>query len=106
MKLSRTDLFWGVALVIVGSGFGGEALGLWNFELFFNGWWTFFIIVPCLVNLFESGVKRSNTIGVTIGVLLLLSSWNIIPEDLAVPILLIVIGAVLIFIRPWIDEEE
>ena len=106
MKLSRTDLFWGVALVIVGSGFGGEALGFWNFELFFYGWWTFFIIIPCLVNLFESGVKRSNTIGVTIGVLLLLSSWNIIPEDLVVPILLIVIGAVLIFIRPWIDEEE
>ena len=106
MKLSRTDLFWGVALVIVGSGVGGEALGLWNFELFFNGWWTFFIIVPCLVNIFESGIKRSNTIGVTIGVLLLLSSWNIIPEDLVVPILLIVIGAVLIFIRPWIDEEK
>lgn len=106
MKLSRTDLFWGVALVIVGSGFGGEALGFWNFELFFNGWWTFFIIVPCLVNIFESGIKRSNTIGVTVGLLLLLSSWNIIPEDLVVPILLIVIGAVLIFIRPWIDEEK
>ena len=81
MKLSRIDLFWGVALVIVGIGFGGEALGLWNFELFFNGWWTLFIIVPSLLNLFESGMKRSNTIGVTIGVLLLLSSWHVIADD-------------------------
>ena len=106
MKLSGIDLFWGVALVIVGIGFGGEALGLWNFELFFNGWWTLFIIVPSLLNLFESGMKRSNTIGVTIGVLLLLSSWHVIADDLVMPILLIVIGGVLIFIRPWIGNGD
>ena len=87
MKLSRIDLFWGVALVIVGIGFGGEALGLWNFELFFNGWWTLFIIVPSLLNLFESGMKRSNTIGVTIGVLLLLSSWHVIADDLVLSLI-------------------
>lgn len=106
MKLSRTDLFWGVLLVVVGIGFGGEALGLWNFELFFYGWWTLFIIVPCLVNMFESGIKRSNTIGLTIGSLLLLSGWNVLPEDLIVPILLVVIGIVLIFIRPWSDRSD
>ena len=85
MKLSRTDLFWGIALIVIGIGFGGEALGLWNFEVFFNGWWTLFIIVPCLTNMFESGIKRSNTIGLTIGSLLLLSSWNVVPEELVVP---------------------
>lgn len=106
MKLSRTDLFWGIALIVIGIGFGGEALGLWNFEVFFNGWWTLFIIVPCLINMFESGIKRSNTIGLTIGSLLLLSSWNVIPEELVVPLLLVVIGGVLIFIRPWSDRND
>ena len=106
MKLSRTDLFWGIALIVIGIGFGGEALGLWNFEVFFNGWWTLFIIVPCLTSMFESGVKRSNTIGLTIGSLLLLSSWNVIPEELVVPLLLVIIGCVLIFIRPWSDRND
>ena len=106
MKLSRTDLFWGIALIVIGIGVGGEALGLWNFEVFFNGWWTLFIIVPCLTNMFESGVKRSNTIGLTIGSLLLLSSWNVVPEELVVPLLLVVIGGVLIFIRPWSDRND
>ena len=106
MKLSRTDLFWGIALIVIGIGFGGEALGLWNFEVFFNGWWTLFIIVPCLTKMFESGIKRSNTIGLTIGSLLLLSSWNVVPEELVVPLLLVVIGGVLIFIRPWSDRND
>lgn len=106
MKLSRTDLFWGIALVIIGIGFGGEALELWNFEVFFSGWWTLFIIVPCLISLVESGVKRSNTIGLSIGGLLLLSSWHVIAEDLIVPLLLVIIGVILIFIRPRSVEGE
>lgn len=100
MNLSRVDLFWGVTLIVIGIGFLGECLGFWKFEIFFYGWWTLFIIIPCLVNMFESGIKRSNTIGVTVGGLLLLSSWQIIKEDLVVPILLVVIGMTLLFIRP------
>lgn len=56
--------------------------------------------------MFESGIKRSNTIGLTIGSLLLLSSWNVVPEELVVPLLLVVIGGVLIFIRPWSDRND
>ncbi|MDE5977286.1 MAG: hypothetical protein K2G70_02310 [Turicibacter sp.] len=104
MKISRTDLFWGVFLLIVGIGFLGEALNLWDFNLFFGGWWTLFIIVPCLVNMYESGLKRSNVIGVTVGILLLLSALQVLAEALVVPIFLVVIGLVLIFIRPRIDK--
>ena len=94
MNLSRVDLFWGVTLIVIGIGFLGECLGFWKFEIFFYGWWTLFIIIPCLVNMFESGI------GVTVGGLLLLSSWQIIKEDLVIPILLVVIGMTLLFIRP------
>ena len=31
------NLLWGLLLVAVGLGFAGNAFGLWNFELFFNG---------------------------------------------------------------------
>ncbi len=92
MKLSRIDMFWGCLLIAVGIGFFGDSLHLWNFEFFFCGWWTLFIIVPSLCNILEEGVKRLN-------VILLLSSWNLLSAELVVPVLLIIVGATLIFIR-------
>ena len=104
MKLS--NILWGLVLILIGIIFGLNALDIADINIFFDGWWTLFIIVPCLTNMFESGIKRSNTIGLTIGSLLLLSSWNVIPEELVVPLLLVVIGGVLIFIRPWSDRND
>lgn len=99
MKLSRIDMFWGCLLIAIGVGFFGDSLRLWNFEFFFCGWWTLFIIVPSLCNILEEGVKRLNVIGLSVGGLLLLSSWKLLPAELVVPLLLIIIGATLIFIR-------
>ena len=47
MKKTLTNFLWGLFFIIIGIGFLGEALNLWNFELFFPGWWTLFIIIPC-----------------------------------------------------------
>ena len=99
MKLSRIDMFWGCLLIAVGIGFFGDSLHLWNFEFFFCGWWTLFIIVPSLCNILEEGVKRLNVIGFSVGGLLLLSSCNLLSAELVVPVLLIIVGATLIFIR-------
>ncbi len=66
MKLSRIDMFWGCLLIAVGIGFFGDSLHLWNFEFFFCGWWTLFIIVPSLCNILEEGVKRLNVIGLSV----------------------------------------
>lgn len=41
-------LITGLLLLIIGVGFIGEATHLWNFNLFFPGWWTLFIIIPRL----------------------------------------------------------
>ena len=106
MKLSRIDIFWGCLLIVVGIGFFGDSLQLWNFEFFFRGWWTLFIIVPSLCSMVEDGVKRSNLIGFSIGGLLLLSSWNILSAELVVPILLMIMGVVLIVVRSSEKEDE
>ena len=48
-KLSK--ILWGIALIAVGSIFALKAFGVTNVEIFFDGWWTLFIIVPCLVGI-------------------------------------------------------
>lgn len=96
----KSDWIWGLALIIAGLGFGGDALGYWNFEVFFEGWWTLFIIVPCTVNIFEKGVHRGNLIGLGIGVILLLESWIPRLDDLIFPLILVLIGLALILANP------
>ncbi len=83
----------------MGVGFGGDALGLFDFELFFQGWWTLFIIVPCVMNIFENGLRRGNFIGTGIGLILLLENWIAGFDDLVFPLILIVIGTALILVE-------
>ena len=45
----------------------------------FEGWWTAFIIIPCMINFFNAKNKTASLIGVGIGVLLLLATRGIIP---------------------------
>lgn len=106
MKLRMSDLFWGLALIVLGFGFGGEALGYWDFEFFFRGFWTLFIIIPCGMSIFEKGFRRGNLIGLGIGIALLLSQWIPLFEDLLVPLILIVIGLVLILIKPHQSSDS
>lgn len=94
-------ILWGVAFIIVGLILGSNAVGLTNIDLFFNGWWTLFIIVPSFIGLFKNNNKTGNIIGLLIGVFLLLSTRGIIDFDivsaLIFPIILIVIGIATIF---------
>ena len=46
MRQRVGNILFGLAFLVAGLGFGGQALGLWNFNLFFSGWWTLFLIVP------------------------------------------------------------
>ena len=47
-----TRILWGTALIAVGGIIGLNAFGITDIELFFDGWWTLFIIVPCLVGIY------------------------------------------------------
>ena len=46
-----TKILWGTALIAVGGIIALNAFGITDIELFFDGWWTLFIIVPCLVGI-------------------------------------------------------
>ena len=95
------NVLWGIVLIIIGIIVGGNALGITNINIFFDGWWTLFIIVPCFIGLFKEREKTGNIIGLLIGVALLLSCQNILDFDmiwkLALPAILIIIGLSFIF---------
>lgn len=98
-KISNS--LWGLVLILLGLVFGLNALDITDINIFFDGWWTLFIIVPCFIGLFKNESKTGNIIGLIIGVLLLLGSQNIINFaliwKLIVPIILIMIGLSFIF---------
>lgn len=101
MNRRNDNVLWGGALIIAGIIFGGKVLGLWDFNLFFAGWWSFFIIIPSAVGLFQKGNRWNSIAGITIGVMLLVSaqewiSWRQFGQ-LVVPTLLVIFGLQLIF---------
>lgn len=97
-KISK--ILWGIALIIVGVIIALNAFGLTDVELFFDGWWTLFIIVPCLVGIFSEREKIGNIIGLIIGVFLLLCCQNVLGFDmlwkLALPAIIVIIGVKLL----------
>lgn len=101
MKPKISNLIWGLLFVIVGVGFAGNAFGYWHFTIFFPGWWTLFIILPCFVSIIQNGASTGNIIGLLIGLLLLFTRLNIFDANvigkLIVPIIFVVIGLSIIF---------
>jgi predicted membrane protein len=91
-KLSNA--LWGLFFIIIGIGVAGNVLNLWDFELFFDGWWTFLIIIPCFIAMVQSGFGTASTMGFIIGVLLFISFY----VDLHFNLWQLVIPAILIFI--------
>ena len=98
-KISK--ILWGIVLIAVGVIFALNAFGITDIEIFFDGWWTLFIIVPCLIGIFSEREKLGNIIGLTIGVFLLLCCQNVLGFDmiwkLAIPAIIVIIGIKLIF---------
>lgn len=99
---NMSRILWGLVLIAIGIIWGLNSLDITNIDIFFEGWWTLFIIVPCAIGLFESGSSKSgNIIGLTIGVLLLLACQDVLQFELVwkllLPVIAIVIGISLIF---------
>ena len=96
MRNKLSSVLWGLFFVVIGIGIGGNVLGIWNFELFFQGWWTLFILIPCGISILQNGPSVGNLIGALIGILLLLNQRGIVISDmmwkLLVPGIFIIIG--------------
>lgn len=96
-----SSLMWGLVLVALGVIFGLNALEITSIDVFFDGWWTLFIIVPCTIGLISDKDKTGNLIGLIVGVVLLLAVRDIISFEivskLAIPVILVVVGLNIIF---------
>lgn len=92
---------WGIFFVLLGVIIGLNSLGITNVNIFFKGWWTLFIIVPCLIGLFDDEDKTGNLIGLLIGVVLLLGANSVISFELVgkliIPAILVIIGLSILF---------
>ena len=95
------NLLWGLVFIVVGVIIGLNALDITDINIFFDGWWTLFIIVPCFIGLFKDEDKTGNLIGLIIGVCLLLGCIDIVEFSLIwkliVPVILVMIGLSFIF---------
>lgn len=97
---------WGLVLIAVGVILGINALGIAKIDIFFPGWWTLFIIVPCFIDLFKlNDDKVGDLIGIGIGVCLMLACLDVLDFSviwkLIVPVVLVVIGVSLIMNGVW-----
>lgn len=94
MRNRISNVLWGLFFIMVGIGFAGNVFFDWHFELFFAGWWTLFIIIPCFISMVQNGFGTGSTVGFIIGVLLLAQYY----VDLSFSVWQLVVPAVLIFI--------
>ena len=104
------NMLWGIVLICIGIVLGLNALDITNIDLFFDGWWTLFIIIPCFIDLFRDKDKTGNIVGLVIGIFLLLSCQGLVNFSIlwkmVVPIVLIVIGLSCIFKSAFSDSAK
>lgn len=100
-KISRK--LWGLILIGIGIILLLNALEITRINIFFNGWWTLLIIIPCFIDLFNSNKegKTGDIIGLVIGIILLLLMQGILNIELIlklfIPVIFLVIGLYLLF---------
>lgn len=75
MRRRLSSIFLAIIIIGIGGVFFLKALGF-HIDLSFRGWWTLFIILPCLASIIERGIHVYNTIGLALGTLLFLKAQN------------------------------
>ena len=109
MKHTFKTVF-GLALIVAGLLWILSVFGVFSFDFSTEGWWTLFIIVPCLFGLFTDKNKVGPCIGIVMGVLLLLAARNIITWQmmwqLGIAVAVIGLGVMLLFFKDWRHHGE
>ena len=100
MKNMRRAI-WGMVLVAAAVVIALNSLGIISFNVFFDGWWTLFIIIPSFVGLFDKKDRSGSIFGLLIGVVFLLCAQDVIEFDLiwklSIPLFIAYIGIKMIF---------
>lgn len=92
----KGNLIWGIILIVIGLIIGLNSLGIANINIFFDGWWTLFIIIPSLVDIIKRPSKGESYVWLAVGVVLLLCAQGILSfkiiGKLILPAILVGIG--------------
>lgn len=81
------NFIWGLIFIIIGILIGADVLGFLDFNIFFKGWWTLIIILPCFVGLLTEKDKVGNTTFLIVGIVLLLKEQGILNFDILVKLI-------------------
>ena len=96
-----SNILWGIVLIAVGVIWALKEFNIANVDIFFDGWWTLFIIVPCVIGLFTERDISGNIIGIVIGAVLLLCCQDILNFSiiwkLLVPAFIVFVGLKMVF---------
>lgn len=91
----------GIVFIVVGIIVGLNSFGITNINIFFDGWWTLFIIIPAINGLVTNEEKTGSIIWLIIGIALLLGCQDLISFDilwkLTLPVILVFIGLSIMF---------
>ena len=94
-------IIWGLTIITLGVIYGGNAIGLFDLNVFFDGWWTLFIIIPCAIGFITEKGKLVSLAFLAAGVILLLAAQNVFSYDVAwkaiLAVALILIGVSILF---------
>ena len=82
-KNNSTGIILGLLFLVIGAGYLAKVLGFIDeFTIFFDGWWTLFIIIPCFCGLFgKNGGRVGNLIGIAVGLFLLLMAQDVLSGE-------------------------
>lgn len=75
-------MIWGIVLIAAAIVIALNSFNIIDFDLFFDGWWTLFIIIPSFVGLIENKDKGGSVFGLLLGIFLLLSARDIVDFDI------------------------
>ena len=118
VKFNFSSVIWGIILVAAGVILALNSLGVTNIDIFFKGWWTLFIIVPCTVSLITDrnfDNVTGNLFGIAIGVFLLLCARGVLDYSiiwkLLLPAFVVILGLKMLFRglvgrKGWEENDE
>lgn len=73
---------WGLIFIAAAVVIALNSFNIINFDIFFDGWWTLFIIVPSLSSLITDNDKIGALFGLGIGIFLLLCAQDILSFEM------------------------
>ena len=102
LKNKLFTIIAGVVVVLIGIGYGMQALGyIDHFTIFIKGWWTIFLILPGIIMLFTRGTNKMVSFClIAIGLALFLRQQGFIStsiKNLILPTAIVLFGLSLIF---------